>query len=97
MAAAAIDGLRERLSTGRGLRARCSLARTAKFLFDFAADPATDVPLDLRTAPTDKRIEETAWGPAKRVAAPVGVEGAPLFWSKAALALGTHAPTWERI
>jgi hypothetical protein len=96
MAAAAIDGLRERLTTGRGVRATCSLARTAKFLFDVAADPAERDPLDLREVPTDERVEKTAWGRARRVSAPVAVADTPLCWSKPAVALGTHAPTWER-
>jgi hypothetical protein len=80
---------------GRGLRARCSLARTAAFLLEHAATAADAPPLELNEVPVDKHVEETPWGQTNRVAAPVSIEGTPFFWERPAGKLGTANAEWN--
>ena len=94
MAAAAVRGLAQRQLTGCGYRARVSLARTAKALLDqgryegcASIDPEHEEDVD----PT---IEQTTWGPARRLRAPVSIAGTPLHWSCPATALGTAVARW---
>ena len=94
MAAAVLKGLAVRLTTGRGWRARCSLARTAQLLIDEASMSSDGDEADLHNAPTAAEIELTSWGPAKRVATPVNVAGAPIWWNHPATRLGSSAPQW---
>ncbi|XYD07157.1 CoA transferase [Methylobacterium sp. NMS12] len=88
MAAASVRGLIARQREGRAVTARLSLARTARLLTDHpgsAPGPAFDGVRDLDHAP---EIEQTAWGPALRLHAPVGIDGAPLRWDRSAGPLG---------
>ena len=94
MAASAIRGLTERITLGTALRARCSLARTAHLLITQAAGDKDGTELDLAAAPTAEAIEQTSWGPARRVLPPLVIEGAPMSWDRPALALGSHHATW---
>jgi hypothetical protein len=95
MAAAVIRGLSHRLLTGQGLEARTSLARLAALLTTSSAGesgagivpPAGD---DFADA-----IESTAWGQAKRLKPPLDLEGAPMFWTRAASPLGWAQPEWQ--
>ena len=95
MAAAAVRGLTVRLADGHGLRARCSLARTARLLVDAGEGPADRPAVERAAAPTAEGIETTVWGPAKRVAAPLRVTGAPLEWTSPAVALGSGSAHWQ--
>ncbi|RQR59854.1 acyl-CoA transferase [Burkholderia sp. Bp9126] len=95
LAAAAIRGLTRRLATQVGTRTRASLARTA-LLFASGGMQARDRAL---LAPEDARdlsatVEETSWGPAQRVHAPVQVDGAPMRWAHPARALGSSSAAW---
>jgi formyl-CoA transferase len=94
MAAAAIRGIVGRLRHGAGLEARFSLARIAKVLAD-QGSKHEETPL-LPETPADRSatIETTDWGEAQRIAAPVRVSGAPMWWSRPARRLGTDAPRW---
>jgi crotonobetainyl-CoA:carnitine CoA-transferase CaiB-like acyl-CoA transferase len=94
MAALVIEGLVMRTRTGRGTRARCSLARTAHFLIEHGAEPVEGGPARLQDAPTGDDIEETSWGPARRVVPPAVVQGVPMRWTLAALELASSTPTW---
>jgi crotonobetainyl-CoA:carnitine CoA-transferase CaiB-like acyl-CoA transferase len=94
MAAAAIYGLTVRMTTGLGWKARCSLARTAQVLIEQAGTPSDGEAANVRETPTDDVIEETSWGPAKRVAAPVVIDGAPMYWERPATALGSSSASW---
>jgi CoA-transferase family III len=93
MAAAVVRGLTGRLTTGAGGSARASLARTAALLVGLPpgqpASLAPETPDDHADA-----IEATAWGPARRVKAPGGVEGAPMRWDLPATALGSARAAW---
>ena len=96
MATAALRGLTTRLETGRGGSARLSLARIAALLTgEVATDDTTslapETPADL-----DPAIEATAWGPARRIEAPVRVEGATLRWDLPAGPLGAGPAVWQR-
>jgi crotonobetainyl-CoA:carnitine CoA-transferase CaiB-like acyl-CoA transferase len=93
LAAAALRGLKERRTSQRASRSRLSLARTAKLLTDAGAgDP--DAPAVTNDPPVGDAIENTAWGPARRLVVPVIVTGAALRWELPARALGSDAPVW---
>ena len=96
LAACALTGLAQRRSEGTGSRWRTSLARMARLLVDGGTvdgpdgrgiDPAPPTP----GAP----VERTPWGDARRLPAPVEVDGAPLCWSRPAGHLGSSAPGWD--
>ncbi|KAA0946504.1 MULTISPECIES: CoA transferase [unclassified Pseudomonas] len=94
MAAAAIQALAERLKSGRSGSARLSLARTAKLLVD--AGQVSEQPPLRPEEPADQGlvVEQTAWGPAHRLLAPVNINGTPLQWDLPAGELGAHRPQW---
>ncbi|MFN3357822.1 MAG: CoA transferase [Pseudomonas sp.] len=94
MAASVIRALSERLQTGRGGSARLSLARTAKLLVEAGAVP--EQPALRAEAPGDQGqvIEQTAWGQAHRLLAPLTISGSPLQWDSPAGELGSHRPQW---
>src|SRR6218665_1751421 len=88
MAAAAVRGLVRRMATGAGSTARLSLARTAHWLG--SAEPAGGEPLAPEQADdVSEGIEPMSWGPARRVRAPLYVQGAAMHWDRPALALGS--------
>lgn len=94
MAASAIQALSERLKSGRGGSAQLSLARTAKLLVDAGQVPEQ---VALRAEePGDQGlvVEQTAWGQAHRLLAPVTISGTPLQWDLPAGELGSHRPQW---
>jgi hypothetical protein len=95
MAAAAITGLRLRRAEGTGSRWRLSLARTATMLIGAGIAREAAEPEETGTAAVAAPIERTAWGDARRLVAPLTVEGAPLRWSRPARPLGSDTPTWE--
>ena len=93
LAAAAIRGLTERLTTGLGSEARASLARTAGLLT--AAGAGDSRPLAAVTdADFSDMPEATSWGPAHRMRPPLVVEGAAMIWDWPATVLGTADPVW---
>ncbi|KVM95654.1 CoA transferase [Burkholderia stagnalis] len=95
LAAAAIRGLTRRLATHTGTRTRASLARTALLFASGgmqAQDRALIVPED--ACDLSATIEDTSWGPARRVHAPVQVDGAPMHWAHPARALGSSIAAW---
>jgi hypothetical protein len=96
MAAAAARGLAERIQRQGGREAKLSLARTAKRLVDLGTGHASRSPF----APEGREdraevLEETPWGPARRLRPPVDVDGAAMAWSRPACELGSAAPRWE--
>ena len=93
LAASAMRLLTERLKTGRGGAARLSLARTAKLLIEHGA--GTSEALRAEDAQDQNSVlEQTPWGPAHRLLAPLKISGAPLQWALPASELGTHRPQW---
>ncbi len=94
LAAAAVRGLTGVLQGGEGSAARTSLARVAALL--------TSLPTPPRLPFTPKgegdfapAIEETSWGPLRRLRPPAVVDGAPMRWDLPAMALGTSAAEWR--
>jgi hypothetical protein len=93
MAASAIRLLTQRLKTGRGGSARLSLARTARLLIE--QGPGTNEALRAEDAQDQNpQVEQTPWGPAHRLLAPVTISGTPLHWALPASELGSHRPQW---
>lgn len=95
MAAAAVRGLTERLTTGQGVQVQASLVRTALSLMSFApteAQPAALLPLN----PSDysDAIEHTAWGRALRLKPAGQIDGTPTHWDLPACALGSVDAKW---
>lgn len=96
LAAAAVMGLARRAQGLGGCEVRASLARTAHLLAQGGA-AVRGVPALAPASEQDwaREIEATSWGPARRMAAPVHVEGASLCWECGAGALGAAAPAWR--
>jgi len=93
MGASAITGITARYETGRGSRWRLSLARTAQLLIDAGQqDPKHATKLNEPALTTE--IEETAWGPARRIRPPITIDEAPLNWDRPARPLGADTATW---
>ncbi|HEY8441429.1 MAG TPA: CoA transferase [Xanthobacteraceae bacterium] len=95
MAAAALRGLRDQVQTGRGGVWQVSLARTAALLISSGAAPLTQT-ITSRTANDFlERIEQTHWGPARRLRPPLTISGTSLEWDRPATALGASPPSWQ--
>ncbi|MGY2684215.1 CoA transferase [Pseudomonas tolaasii] len=94
MAAAAIRALSERLSSGRGGSARLSLARTAKLLVETGQVPEQVALRAEEPADQGLVVEQTPWGQAHRLLAPLTISGTPLQWDLAAGELGSHRAQW---
>ncbi|MEU1802714.1 CoA transferase [Streptomyces sp. NPDC019937] len=94
LAAAAINGLRRQLMTGKGSLTTFSLARTSTLLAqpEFTARPEViDLPLPL---PTGTRVHEMNRRPSRRLEFPVRVDGVDLYWDRPAEDAGSSAPQW---
>ncbi|HEY4144917.1 CoA transferase [Pinirhizobacter sp.] len=94
MAAAAVRGITERLKTGRGMQARLSLARTARFLLDHATPNDTSTLAAETPADIDPWPEHTVWGEARRLRWPVAMDGCEAKWNHAASPLGSSPAEW---
>jgi hypothetical protein len=95
MAAAAVRGLTQRLTTGQGAQVQASLARTALSLMSFTpieAQPAALLPLN--SSDYSDVIERTAWGPALRLKPAGQIDGTPMRWDLPASALGSADAKW---
>ena len=94
MAAAVLRGLALRLADRRGFRARTSLARMALALT--SVSPAGEGPAFSPFTDEDcaRATETTAWGLARRLGAPLAVEGAPMAWRLSASPLGSAPAEW---
>ncbi|MGH7072927.1 MAG: CoA transferase [Stellaceae bacterium] len=96
LAAAAIRGLTRRVTEGVGSVWRASLARTAALL---TANPAPDLTGELAkvtAADFNTVLENTSWGPARRLKPPLGIAGADLHWDRPATALGSAPAAWRQ-
>ncbi|WP_414913151.1 CoA transferase, partial [Pseudomonas sp. IT-P258] len=89
MAASAIRLLALRLNDGTGGSARLSLARTARLLIEHG--PGTIEALRAEDEQDQGvMVEQTPWGPAHRLHAPLKMTGTPLQWALSATELGSH-------
>lgn len=94
MAAAALRAVHLRNTTGQIRSARLSLARTAMLLTsagskNFQGDELVEQPEDWLAS-----LEQTVWGPAKRLRFPVRVDGVEPNWQHPAGLLRIDNPTW---
>lgn len=95
MAAAAVQALALRQTRGVGATVRASLARTARLLVAHRTGNPAPAPLAPETgADLAPRIEDTSWGPVRRVATPMSIAGTPVEWALPAMALGTATARW---
>ncbi|MDB5685936.1 MAG: L-carnitine dehydratase/bile acid-inducible protein, partial [Rhizorhabdus sp.] len=94
MAAAAVRGIHEKVRSGTSLRARLSLARTAKLLMDHRPESISGGMAGGAEADHDDAIERTPWGPARRLRPPASVEDAALRWDLPAAELGSGIAEW---
>lgn len=96
MAAAAVQGLVQRLTQNRGYTARLSLARTAEILLD-APYHTDDISLKTICATADDyqpQPEMTYWGPALRLHAPISLSSTQCHWRLPASPLGKATAQW---
>ncbi|MEW6640903.1 MAG: CoA transferase [Pseudomonadota bacterium] len=95
MAAAAIRGLTQRLQSGQGLEARASLARTARLLISGGSQAADAAPPEPEQADDwSEPIEQTGWGPARRVRPPAAIDANAMHWELPAPRLGSSPAAW---
>jgi hypothetical protein len=94
MAATVIRGLIGRLTSGRALRGRLSLARTAAELVRLGSAGSAGAWSGLADADFQTGLEATTWGPAHRLKPAAVVDGAPMRWDTGASALGSGRPDW---
>lgn len=95
IAAAALKALAHRRQTGRGCEVRASLARTAHWLAQAPSSLDREPLLPEALHDQSPEIEATAWGPARRLLAPLSIEGMAMHWELAAPALGSSAAAWS--
>ncbi|MBO6560770.1 MAG: CoA transferase [Nisaea sp.] len=95
LAAAALSGLAERVRSGAGSSFRTSLARTAALLEGRFEDPDARSFAPETAADLAPRVENTHWGPARRLASPVELSTTPVFWDFPAGPIGTSGPVWR--
>lgn len=96
MAAAALEGMRRRVSHNRGITARLSLARTAHLLTSHPY-PAGNVALGIGPAQAHDEsdtLEITPLGIGYRLKPPLWLPGTPLLWSRPGGPLGSAAACW---
>lgn len=94
LAATAIRGLTERIATGAGTTARTSLARVALELIALPPAPAADAFAPERPSDLSDVIETTVWGEARRLRAPLTIDGTPMHWDRPAGPLGSSPSSW---
>jgi len=94
LAAAAVRGLTLRQTQAAGSRWRTSLARIGGFLAACPQGPAA--PQIGKPEPSDYSddIEQTAWGPALRLHAPLMLGDAEMGWARPAGELGSSPAAW---
>ena len=96
MAAAALEGLRRRVTHGTGITARLSLARTAHLLTSHPYAGATAATGLGPAQPHDSSdtLELTPLGIGLRLKPPLWLPGTPLVWSRAGGPLGSASASW---
>lgn len=95
MAAAVLEGLRQRLTNGVGWQARLSLARTARLLQQFGAAPQ-NAQNGIHTQHDDalSAVEINHWGIAARLRAAAYLPGTPMICATPGVKLGSSAASW---
>ncbi|WP_369871170.1 CoA transferase [Herbaspirillum sp. 3R-3a1] len=94
MATAAIRGLTQRLTSGKGSEVRMSLARMAQLLVTGSGNQVDAALAAENAGDLAPAIEQTFWGPAQRVRGAVTVGGTAMAWDRPAAPLGSAQPVW---
>ena len=94
MAAAALHALEQRRTSGRVLSARLSLARTGRLLATSKRDSLSTPFRDETDADLSPDLEETVWGPLRRLRFPVSVTGLAPGWTYPAGPLRARPALW---
>lgn len=95
MAAAALRALTEQHATGRGSSARVSLGRVAHLLTSGPGQALSDSVGSPGDEDFESVLEQTIWGPLRRIRFPVRIHGTPFGWDRPAGRLGTSEPVWQ--
>jgi crotonobetainyl-CoA:carnitine CoA-transferase CaiB-like acyl-CoA transferase len=95
MAAAVIRALIMRQKGERVATARLSLARAAKLLVDMQEEGEESEWAERTETDLSPWVEQTAWGPARRLFPPAKIADAPMAWDRAASHLGSAEPVWS--
>jgi CoA transferase family III len=94
MAAAAICLLIDSISTNGCKSARLSLARTAELLMQYPQEVSGSLGQEPCPSDLNTEIEQTPWGPAHRLIAPVEIEGIAMKWERPGCELGSSPAQW---
>ena len=95
MAAAVLEGLRQRRENHVGWQARLSLARTARLLQQYGAAPQQPQSgIHSQQGDAVSTIEMNAWGIAERLRAAAYVPGTPMICATPGVKLGSSAASW---
>ncbi len=95
MAAACIRALTSAVC-GDGIKnAKLSLARTAELLFSYPQVSQDTFELIPRQSHYSALVENTPWGKAQRLKAPLIVDGTPMIWERPSCELGSYPPSWD--
>lgn len=93
IAATALRALAKR-AEGQILSAELSLVRTAETLMAADGSLAPDNPIRQNATDLSQEIEQTGWGPARRVIPPLSVDGELPVWPIPSGPVRRHAPQW---
>lgn len=96
MAAAVLHALDCRRRSGKVLSGRLSLARTAHLLAATKRDEPYPGLAPQSRDDLDPALEETAWGPARRIRFPLRIDGMDVQWRHPAGKLRSASARWER-
>jgi hypothetical protein len=94
LAAAVIRSITTRLESGAATTARTSLARVAHELVGMPPPDTDDELAPEGPADLSDEAEGTEWGAARRLRAPLTIEGTPMHWNEAPSSLGSSPPEW---
>lgn len=94
MAAAVVRAVTSAMNLGIVRGAKLSLARTAELLKGMPRDSNEHQSISPNASDYSERIEQTPWGVAQRLNAPLRVESAPMAWQLPACQLGSDEPIW---
>lgn len=95
LAAATIRAVIARLEGKGPVRARLSLARTAKLLMDHQGPPSDSPFAAAQDGDYAPQIEPTDWGPARRIKPPLQIDGLEMHWASPAASLGSANAEWQ--
>lgn len=92
MAAAVVRSLQWRMAENKATTATLSLARTAHALLAMPRVEDQGCPTAVSDSDFQTSLEQTDWGPAKRLHSPLTVNGIALTWQRPASRLGSAKP-----